>query len=219
MSKSILKLLTLVVVFVFLMSIVNACASNNGQNASSQTTGQTTSTAEQTTTVKETTPAEVPVIQFSIAMWGDATERSECKDYDQAKEAMNDKLAKDLGFKVDFIDSKCTKQNFRNLVQLAAADGQGVDVWVDGDYIIPDPQYNTIVYPITDLMDKYGSDIKNLIGDSPSIWKQVTSGGKIWGLPIYLPYNINIAFVRSDIVQELGLQMPADPYGATIDWF
>jgi hypothetical protein len=157
----------------------------------------------------------IPTYTWEVTGPGDAYERGDLMYYDEWKEALNTKLEKDLGFRVDFVDKRI-RGEFRNVYRIAYESGEGIDVVYDGDY-----NSNIGMWmPLNDLLNEHGPNIKKYFSDE-FFWYAVMDGDDIMGIPHYWGPDRYVVWVRKDLAEDAGVTIPDidDRDGITLDWW
>jgi putative aldouronate transport system substrate-binding protein len=127
------------------------------------------------------------------------------EDLDTVEEAINEITREKIGVEVTL--KPIGIADYSSKVSLALQGGEQIDIFESLG------NFNTCVstdmtYDITDLLDEYGSETKELVGEN---WLQACSkDGKVYGIPTMKPIALTPMIIyRQDIAEELGLDMSA----------
>ncbi|RAV20892.1 hypothetical protein DQG23_12425 [Paenibacillus contaminans] len=168
-----------------------------------QTTGKTNDTG------KSKEPEKVYI--YASGAMSNASKLSKPEDYELVRKTIIEKSGIEI---VPIIPPKGQEAEKLNLL---LASNEPLDIFM-GDTI--NYRTNGAIQPVGELLDKYGANVKKLWpqewGDS---WKALTDkDGKIWGVPSVPGLAMKAAFVRSDWMNELKLQLPTtfDEYEAVL---
>lgn len=117
------------------------------------------------------------------------------------------KMAED-GLYIDLDWVIIPRDSFEEKKNTLLAGGDQLDGFIgDADDLGGDIQKGGLVRPITDLVDEYGSHLKEMIPDGT--WAEVTQGdGEIYAIPSYNRTYWTGAVIRKDWLDEAGLDMP-----------
>ncbi len=125
------------------------------------------------------------------------------EDLDVVEEAINEITREKIGAEITLKPIGIAE--YSSKVSLALQGGEKIDIFESlGNFNICVSQDMT--YDITELLDTYGSETKDLVGGS---WLQAcTKDGKVYGIPTMKPIALTPMIIyREDIAQELGLDM------------
>ncbi|MDF2647315.1 MAG: extracellular solute-binding protein [Paenibacillus sp.] len=130
------------------------------------------------------------------------TKISKPEDLELVKQAIIDKIGIEV---VPIIPPKGTEGEKLNIL---LASNEPLDVFLAGK--VPDFQSKGALMPLNDLLDKYGTNIKQLWPkDWADSWDAVsTSDKKIWAIPRLPAIAGNTVYLRTDWLSKVGLQMP-----------
>lgn len=165
---------------------------------------------------QDKTGATVPTYTWEITGPGDPYVRDDLKYHEEWIEALNEKLEVDLGFRVNFVDRRIVGE-FRNLYRIAYESGEGID-------LVNDAVYNSYIgmwLQLNDLIDKYGAGVKKAYPDDFYWWPLTGPGGEIWGMPNFGGPNHRVIWVRKDLAEEAGVEIPDinNRSNITLEWW
>ncbi|WP_274652153.1 ABC transporter substrate-binding protein [Paenibacillus humicola] len=125
-------------------------------------------------------------------------------DLSKVTDAINQITTKKINVQVDFKVYGIT--DYAQKVNLALQGGEQMDVFLSRDqfasYLSKDQ-----LYPIEDLLDKYGQDTKKILDSDfgPELLKTSTYNGHIYGIPANKGMSLPTNFVYdADVLKELG---------------
>ena len=125
------------------------------------------------------------------------------KDLDVVEEQINKITREKIGVEVTLLPISIAEYN--NKVSLALQGGEKIDIFQSlGNF--GTCVSSEMTYDITDLLEKYGKETKELEGEQ---WlNSCSSNGRIYGIPTYKPVALTPMLIyRKDIAQEMGLDM------------
>lgn len=146
------------------------------------------------------------VVNISLLIQGYPIE-DHYKYHDEVQEAINEKLYKDLGFKVNVITTSYIDQ-FETMLALDMAANVNYDmIRASSSLAVTYGQKNSFA-PLNDLLDQYGQDIKAAV--PASAFAENSFEGKIYGIPTCsFPASYGL-WIRGDWLKKLGKSIPTN---------
>lgn len=157
-----------------------------------------------------TADGTLPEVPLTIYVAGDKP-----KQQDEVNKYISEQTKKELNIK---LTTKYIPWNdYSNQMKLKSAAGENFDIFLSFFSDLPGQISKKSALDITDMVDKYGQDLKKNI--PAELWKSVTSDGKIYGIPsVYPMTGMNRGFlVRKDL--RLKYNLPEITDIATLEKF
>lgn len=135
------------------------------------------------------------------------TATSTSENIDLIASTLEEMMAED-GLYIDLDWVVIPRDSFEEKKNTLLAGGEQIDGFIgDSDDLGGDIQKGGLVLPITDLIDEYGTHLKEIIPDST--WAEMMQGdGEIYAIPSYNRTYWTGAVIRKDWLDEAGLDMP-----------
>lgn len=197
--------MALVLALIMAVGLLTACGGNKEttgeeqQNQSGTAQSGEQSTAQQGEYVKnDTTEKMVVFMPFA--------NESTPEGMDEVKKALEDAMKDTVNVTLDWVI--IPRENFEEKLNTLLVGGEQLDAGVgDLDDLSSMSLKPGLVMPLNDLLDKYGTHLKELIPQEA--WDAVTnSKGEITAIPAYARYYWQGAVIRQDWLDKLGLKMP-----------
>lgn len=123
---------------------------------------------------------------------------------EQVQEAINDKLAEDLGFKIDVTTQSVDAGRFNTKVQAALGNGETIDLirWYNKELV--NYVSNDLLLPLDDYMQYMPDFVQYCNEFNANVLQECTVNGELYSLPdIQYPLYHSL-YYRGDFLKELG---------------
>lgn len=196
MGKNLVKILALVVALLMFTSFIAGCGNNSGSTEKSTTAVQTEKSATSNVTEK---PKDF--VTMKVLYPGDESKRMESFLKDEFATKIKDEL--NLGIEVNY----SPWDQYWNKKDMMLASGEDLDWYWDATVYLSKNVSQKKFYPLNDVFDKYGADIKKLVPEQ--VFKALTFDGNLVAIPTaYAPTAelFHSVLVRQDLLEAVGMK-------------
>lgn len=201
MRRNVLKAICMMLALFLVLSSFVAC-SNNKNNEGKGTTQTSTSSSE-----NSGTSGEIPTYKLVMATHGAQSLTTKPKYYDEILTLVNEKLSKDVGFKVDLEIFSYPDDQFAEKINLDLSSGKTYDlIRHAGASVLADLNSKGLIKDITDVINNSCPTLKKSIPEN--VWQEVSIDGKYYAVPMPAFPVVLGSWIRGEWLEKAGLPMP-----------